>query len=111
VGRILPAGLAAQAIRAYWRKVTPVYRLFTVDVESAKNTAQASLKTYRHYWPLSNLSLRWYGGASGGTLTFMAGGSERRSPTLSPCSTSWDQRAVHCGDAGAGQGRENLQQT
>ncbi len=43
------------------------------------------------------------GGAAGGTLTFMAGGSEAAFAKAAPLFEIMGQKAVHCGDAGAGQ--------
>ncbi|WP_353330936.1 3-hydroxyisobutyrate dehydrogenase [Phaeobacter sp. NW0010-22] len=43
------------------------------------------------------------GGASGGTLTFMAGGSAEAFGKADPLFDIMGQKAVHCGDAGAGQ--------
>ena len=43
------------------------------------------------------------GGAAGGTLTFMAGGSEDAFAKAAPLFEIMGQKAVHCGDAGAGQ--------
>ncbi|WP_424986833.1 3-hydroxyisobutyrate dehydrogenase [Microbulbifer sp. S227A] len=43
------------------------------------------------------------GGASAGTLTFMAGGSKAAFDTAAPLFDIMGQKAVHCGDAGAGQ--------
>ena len=42
-------------------------------------------------------------GAENGTLTFMAGGSEAAFTKASPLLDIMGQKAVHCGDAGAGQ--------
>ena len=43
------------------------------------------------------------GGASGGTLTFMAGGSPAAFAVARPLFDIMGQKAVHCGEAGAGQ--------
>ncbi|MCE8517048.1 3-hydroxyisobutyrate dehydrogenase [Ruegeria pomeroyi] len=43
------------------------------------------------------------GGAAAGTLTFMAGGSEAAFEKAKPLFDIMGQKAVHCGDAGAGQ--------
>jgi 3-hydroxyisobutyrate dehydrogenase len=42
-------------------------------------------------------------GATAGTLTFMAGGSEQAFAMASPLFDIMGQKVVHCGDAGAGQ--------
>ncbi len=73
----------------------------TVDVESAKNTAQAAEDAgiMSVDAPVSG----GIGGASGGTLTFMAGGSTQAFAKAKPLFDIMGQKAVHCGDAGAGQ--------
>jgi 3-hydroxyisobutyrate dehydrogenase len=43
------------------------------------------------------------GGAAAGTLTFMAGGSAEAFAKAAPLFEIMGQKAVHCGDAGAGQ--------
>lgn len=43
------------------------------------------------------------GGAAAGTLTFMAGGSDDAFAKAAPLFEVMGQKAVHCGDAGAGQ--------
>ena len=43
------------------------------------------------------------GGAEAGTLTFMAGGSEAAFARVAPLFEVMGQKAVHCGDSGAGQ--------
>ena len=73
----------------------------TVDVDSARHAAQQA----------TDAGLMWVdapvsggiGGAAGGTLTFMAGGSEAAFAAASPLFDIMGQKAVHCGDAGAGQ--------
>lgn len=73
----------------------------TVDVDSARAVAQdagdAGLLAVDA--PVSG----GIGGASGGTLTFMAGGSEAGFAAVSPLFDIMGQKAVLCGDAGAGQ--------
>lgn len=73
----------------------------TVDVESAKNTSQAAEDAgiFAIDAPVSG----GIGGASGGTLTFMAGGSAEAFAKAKPLFDIMGQKAVHCGDAGAGQ--------
>ncbi len=73
----------------------------TVDVESARDVgaSAASMNLGFVDAPVSG----GVGGAAGGTLTFMAGGS---APSFAAASALFDimgQKAVHCGDAGAGQ--------
>ncbi|MEL6565589.1 MAG: 3-hydroxyisobutyrate dehydrogenase [Pseudomonadota bacterium] len=73
----------------------------TVDVESARAVAQkaeaAGLMSVDA--PVSG----GIGGAAAGTLTFMAGGSPAAFVRAEPLFDIMGQKAVHCGDAGAGQ--------
>ena len=73
----------------------------TVDVDSAKSVAQDAEKAGLLFVdaPVSG----GIGGASGGTLTFMAGGSDAAFAKAEPLFDIMGQKAVHCGDAGAGQ--------
>ena len=73
----------------------------TVDVESARNTAEAAENAglLAVDAPVSG----GIGGASAGTLTFMAGGSEDAFAKAKPLFDIMGQKAVHCGEAGAGQ--------
>ena len=73
----------------------------TVDVASARAVAEmaetAGLTAVDA--PVSG----GIGGAAGGTLTFMAGGTEAGFATVSPLFDIMGQKAVHCGPAGNGQ--------
>ncbi|MFO8126372.1 3-hydroxyisobutyrate dehydrogenase [Yoonia sp.] len=73
----------------------------TVDVESARAVAvqatQAGLQAIDA--PVSG----GIGGATNGTLTFMAGGPAEAFATVQPLFDIMGQKAVHCGDAGNGQ--------
>ncbi len=73
----------------------------TVDVDSARavaqQAAQAGLLSVDA--PVSG----GIGGAAAGTLTFMAGGSEPAFAKAAPLFEIMGQKAVHCGEAGAGQ--------
>merc|ERR1712034_82515 len=73
----------------------------TVDVESARavadQAAEAGLGALDA--PVSG----GIGGASGGTLTFMVGGSDEAFAKAKPLFDIMGQKAVHCGTAGAGQ--------
>ncbi|PRY22692.1 3-hydroxyisobutyrate dehydrogenase [Aliiruegeria haliotis] len=73
----------------------------TVDVDSARAVADAAQTAGLSAVdaPVSG----GVGGAAGGTLTFMAGGSEEAFAKVSPLFDVMGQKAVHCGDAGAGQ--------
>jgi len=73
----------------------------TVDVESARAVADQC-----HANDLESLDAPvsgGIGGAQGGTLTFMAGGSKKGFDTMAPLLDVMGQKTVHCGDAGAGQ--------
>nr|WP_299739229.1 3-hydroxyisobutyrate dehydrogenase [uncultured Roseobacter sp.] len=73
----------------------------TVDVESARDVAaqaEASKLLFVDA-PVSG----GIGGAAGGTLTFMAGGTSAAFTKAQPLFDIMGQKAVHCGDAGAGQ--------
>ena len=73
----------------------------TVDVESARAVAHqaeaAGLMAVDA--PVSG----GIGGASAGTLTFMAGGSDQGFAAVSPLFDIMGQKAVHCGPSGNGQ--------
>lgn len=102
---MLPNGVilrdvAAQAI-GHMREGAVFIDCSTVDVESARNAAQAAEKEGL-LWVDAPVS-GGIGGAAGGTLTFMAGGSEAAFAAASPLFDIMGQKAVHCGDAGAGQ--------
>ena len=73
----------------------------TVDVESARavsDKAEAAGLLFVDA-PVSG----GIGGASAGTLTFMAGGTETGFAKARPLFEVMGQKAVHCGEAGAGQ--------
>ena len=69
----------------------------TVDVESARKVATD--------WPLSVDApvSGGIGGANAGTLTFMAGGPDAAFAIAEPLFDIMGQKAVHCGESGAGQ--------
>lgn len=73
----------------------------TVDVESARAVAEQAKAAGLGFVdaPVSG----GVGGAAGGTLTFMAGGSADAFAKAAPLFDIMGQKAVHCGDAGAGQ--------
>ena len=73
----------------------------TVDVESARAVAQAAENAglFAVDAPVSG----GIGGATNGTLTFMAGGPKTGFDTVQPLFDIMGQKAVHCGDAGNGQ--------
>jgi 3-hydroxyisobutyrate dehydrogenase len=73
----------------------------TVDVESARAVAAQAAAAGRLAVdaPVSG----GVGGAAAGTLTFMAGGPAEAFEAVKPLFDVMGSRAVHCGDAGAGQ--------
>ena len=73
----------------------------TVDVESARATATAAMAAGLTAVdaPVSG----GIGGATNGTLTFMAGGPKSSFDAVRPLFDIMGQKAVHCGDAGNGQ--------
>jgi 3-hydroxyisobutyrate dehydrogenase len=73
----------------------------TVDVESARTVAEAATALGLHAVdaPVSG----GIGGAAAGSLTFMAGGSGEAFALAEPLFDIMGQKAVHCGEAGAGQ--------
>lgn len=73
----------------------------TVDVDSARAVAADADSAGMMFVdaPVSG----GIGGAAGGTLTFMAGGSDAAFERAAPLFDIMGQKAVHCGAAGAGQ--------
>ncbi|MEO0391325.1 MAG: 3-hydroxyisobutyrate dehydrogenase [Pseudomonadota bacterium] len=73
----------------------------TVDVDSAR--AVAARAAERGIGCVDAPVSGGIGGAAAGTLTFMAGGTEGAFATAKPLFDIMGQKAVHCGEAGAGQ--------
>jgi len=98
-GAILRA-VAAELIPAM-SKGAALVDCSTVDVESARAVSDDATAAGLLFVdaPVSG----GVGGASGGTLTFMAGGSADAFAKADPLFDIMGQKAVHCGDAGAGQ--------
>ena len=73
----------------------------TVDIESARFAHELTSKASFHSVdaPVSG----GVGGAKAGTLTFMAGGTTDAFALADPMFDIMGQKAVHCGDGGAGQ--------
>jgi len=92
--------VAAEAIPAM-RNGALLIDCSTVDVDSARAVAQSAQDAGLHSVdaPVSG----GIGGAAAGTLTFMAGGSQDAFAKAAPLFEIMGQKAVHCGDAGAGQ--------
>jgi 3-hydroxyisobutyrate dehydrogenase len=102
---MLPNG---QILRAVANEVLPAMTAgaalvdcSTVDVDSARAVADQAAAADLMFVdaPVSG----GIGGAAGGTLTFMAGGSADAFAKAKPLFDIMGQKAVHCGDAGAGQ--------
>ena len=102
---MLPNGAILRAVAA---EIHPVMKAgavhldcSTVDVESARAVAAAAEAAGLSAIdaPVSG----GIGGATNGTLTFMAGGPKAAFETVSPLFDITGQKAVHCGDAGNGQ--------
>lgn len=102
---MLPNGAILRAVAA---EVIPAMKAgavlcdcSTVDVDSARAVADdahtAGLEALDA--PVSG----GIGGAQGGTLTFMVGGSDAAFATVAPLFDIMGQKAVHCGESGAGQ--------
>lgn len=73
----------------------------TVDVDSARAVADQAIAA--GLLPVDAPVSGGIGGAAGGTLTFMAGGSAEAFAKADPLFDIMGQKAVHCGDSGAGQ--------
>ncbi|PFG62936.1 3-hydroxyisobutyrate dehydrogenase [Thioclava sp. ES.031] len=73
----------------------------TVDVDSAK--AVAAMAAERGLGALDAPVSGGVGGATNGTLTFMVGGDAKSFDIVKPLFDVMGQKAVHCGEAGAGQ--------
>ncbi len=73
----------------------------TVDVESAR--AVADQATSAGLLAVDAPVSGGIGGAAAGTLTFMAGGSDDAFAKAAPLFDIMGQKAVHCGESGAGQ--------
>ncbi len=102
---MLPNG---QILRAVANEVLPAMTAgaalvdcSTVDVDSARAVAVQAAASDLLFVdaPVSG----GIGGAAGGTLTFMAGGSADAFAKAEPLFDIMGQKAVHCGEAGAGQ--------
>ena len=73
----------------------------TVDVESARAVAEQAASA--GLLPVDAPVSGGVGGATAGTLTFMAGGSDAAFAKAAPLFEIMGQKAVHCGGSGAGQ--------
>ncbi len=91
----------ADAVLAAMAPGTLLLDCSTVDVESARSVA-ASCADHAVAFVDAPVS-GGIGGAAAGTLTFMAGGTQDAFETARPLFDIMGQKAVHCGEAGAGQ--------
>src|SRR5271163_4415242 len=102
---MLPAGRHVLAAHAELLPATPkgalVIDCSTIDVDSARKAHDAgdAAGALTLDAPVSG----GVGGASGGTLTFMCGGSDEAFARAKPILENMGKRIVHCGGAGAGQ--------
>ncbi|MGA2045894.1 MAG: 3-hydroxyisobutyrate dehydrogenase [Roseiarcus sp.] len=102
---MLPAGRHVVAVWSDILPAAPKGALFidssTIDVESARRAHQAAAAAGMPSLdaPVSG----GVGGATAGTLTFMAGGAEAAFAAGRPILEAMGKRIVHCGGAGAGQ--------
>jgi 3-hydroxyisobutyrate dehydrogenase len=102
---MLPAGRHVIAVWGDILPAAPAGALFidssTIDVDSARraHTAAAAAGMACLDAPVSG----GVGGATAGTLTFMAGGGEAAFASGRPILEAMGKRIVHCGGAGAGQ--------
>ncbi|EAQ01468.1 3-hydroxyisobutyrate dehydrogenase [Pseudooceanicola batsensis HTCC2597] len=98
-GRILRA-VAAEIVPAM-RQGAVFLDCSTVDVESARAVADQAVDA--SLLPLDAPVSGGVGGAQGGTLTFMVGGSEAAFGKAKDLFDVMGQKAVHCGPSGNGQ--------
>ncbi|MFT5664366.1 MAG: 3-hydroxyisobutyrate dehydrogenase, partial [Gammaproteobacteria bacterium] len=98
-GEILRA--VAHDIIGVMDKGTTFIDCSTVDVDSACAVAESA--TAAGLLAVDAPVSGGVGGAAGGTLTFMAGGSDAAFAVAKPLFEVMGQKAVHCGHSGAGQ--------
>ena len=98
-GKIL--GDVASEIIEVMGKGTAFIDCSTVDVDSARQVAEAA--TAFGLLAVDAPVSGGVGGATDGTLTFMDGGSAEAFAKAEPLFEIMGQKAVHCGDSGAGQ--------
>ncbi|MFT4714921.1 MAG: 3-hydroxyisobutyrate dehydrogenase [Paracoccaceae bacterium] len=102
---MLPNGAILQSVAAEiipaMEKDAAFVDCSTVDVESARIVAADA--TTAGLLAVDAPVSGGTGGATAGTLTFMAGGSDAAFAKAAPLFDIMGQKAVHCGDSGAGQ--------
>ncbi|WP_372425019.1 3-hydroxyisobutyrate dehydrogenase [Salinarimonas chemoclinalis] len=102
---MLPAG---RHVKAVWEAILPacakgalLVDCSTIDVDSAR--AAHALAQAQGCLSLDAPVSGGVGGASAGTLTFMAGGSDEAFARAKPVLDAMGKKVVHCGGPGAGQ--------
>ncbi|TJZ91556.1 3-hydroxyisobutyrate dehydrogenase [Paracoccus gahaiensis] len=102
---MLPNGAILRAVADQIVPAMPPGALFcdcsTVDVDSARAVADQARAA--GLGALDAPVSGGIGGAQAGTLTFMVGGSPQDFARMEPLFAIMGQKAVHCGDSGAGQ--------
>jgi 3-hydroxyisobutyrate dehydrogenase len=102
---MLPAG---KHVLSVWNEVIPsvakgalMIDCSTIDVESARKSH--GLAAAQHLRSIDAPVSGGTGGARSATLTFMAGGDADAFAAAKPILEAMGKKAVHCGEAGAGQ--------
>ena len=102
---MLPAGphvfSVYEALAPHLKPGTLLIDSSTIDVESAR--AAHLIAAASHCLSIDAPVSGGTGGASAGTLTFMAGGSGEAFTAAEPILASMGKRIVHCGNVGSGQ--------
>ena len=104
---MLPAG---KLVLSVWTDILPSVKegtllidCSTIDVESARKAHGMAGEQNRNLTSLDAPVSGGVGGATAATLTFMAGGGAEAFARAEPLLLRMGKRAVHCGEAGAGQ--------
>ena len=102
---MLPAG---KHVVAVWQEILPVLDAGTLVIDCSTIDVDSARKAHAMAAEKNCLSLDapvsgGVGGAQGATLTFMAGGAAEAFAKAEPILLQMGRKAVHCGDAGAGQ--------
>lgn len=92
----------AQQVIPVMKKGAVLCDCSTVDVDSAKSVASQAQDA--GLGALDAPVSGGIGGATNGSLTFMVGGDDQAFATVQPLFDIMGQKAVHCGQSGAGQG-------
>ncbi|MGZ3215874.1 3-hydroxyisobutyrate dehydrogenase [Paracoccus sp. T5] len=102
---MLPNGQILRSVAAQVIPAMPAGAVFcdcsTVDVDSARAVAEQARAA--GLGALDAPVSGGIGGAQAGTLTFMVGGADADFARVAPLFGVMGQKAVHCGDSGAGQ--------